>query len=337
MAAVAATTGCERCCFDCPPPPETPIVAAVDEASLIFEGTVLPDDAIKADDAAGSERGFAVRVGQVLRAPGAVGDLTDDTVTVVPRDTKRFARDGHAVFFGYTSVAGSKLVVQEVKRIAVASQEDVERVQASMAAADSTLADSAVLANSTAADAVVLARIQSVAEVDVPDSLAALGSEHAPEWKLAIGEVRTTFRKPDSALVHQRLAVLFASGESSLTEAPPQPRIGETQILWLRRMSRLPESLRLGIDTTNRFFVLQAEDWRPSEDSGRIARILVKKYGPPIGGAVACKPVKRRSRKAPTASETSQPSPASARKAARPVYCGLSNVLVTPIPERKAP
>ena len=332
LAVVAATTSCEKCCFDCPVPADAPVLAAVEQASLIFEGTALRSDAIKVDEGPGSERAMVVQVGQLLRVPEEMKDLEGDTVAIVPRTPMRLAAGAHAVFFGHVRFAGARLVVEEVKRIPVASQKDVDSVTASIVAAEGTLADSAILANAQSADAVVLVRIQSVSDVQVPDSIAAMGSEHAPEWKLATGEVLTSFRKADSALLHRPVSVLFAAGEPSFADSTAQLEAGEARILWLHRLSRLPETLRPGIDPTNKYFVLETDDARATTDSGRVARVLVAKYGAPLGGPPTCRPMRSRKHVSAKVLPSGEASKSARAPRANPNDCGLA-----PTPSNKLP
>jgi hypothetical protein len=205
-----------------------------------------------------------------------------DTVTVVPRDARALTPGARSVFFAFGLVAGRTLLVQEVKRIPVDADKDVASVRSILAAADSAIADSTIVAGGRAADAVVLVQVDSIAPLYLPDSLAGLVSEHAPNWELAVGHVQAALRPRDSALVDRPIATIFAEGQVSFTEDAPQLHVGEARILWLRRTSRLPASLRPGIDTTGRYYVIEADNARPAGDASRVARLLGTKYTPPV-------------------------------------------------------
>jgi hypothetical protein len=251
------------------------IVDAVDESTLIFEATVLSHDTAAVMVDSSLRRIMQAHVGQVLRTPEAMGDFDGDTVTIISRDSAGLAPGSHAVFFSYGLVAGTTLVVQEVLRIGVASDSDVVKLRPRITRADSVLIDRAIVANGTIADAVVLVRVDSVVPVSVPDSLARRGSEHTPRWKQALATVTRSFRPGDSTLVNHMVRTLFAAGGTSLTEDAPQLQVGDSRILWLHRLSRLDGSLRAGIDTIGRYFVIEADHARPASDSSRVARLLL--------------------------------------------------------------
>ena len=253
---------------------DTSVEAAVEQSSLIFEGTVLSADSTAPPLVMATGRVMTTHVGRVLRTPAGMGDFAGDTVTIVAQDSSGLSVGGHAVFFTYGLVAGTKLVVQEVKRILVGSDSAVTAVQARIGVADSTITDRRVVANAQRADAVVLVTVDSLLPVKPADSLARLASEHTPRWKLSVGHVTKAFRVVDTLLVKRPVATLFAAGGTTLTENAPQLLLGEPRILWLHRLSRLPATLRAGIDTSGRYFVIEQDDMRPAADSMRVIRAL---------------------------------------------------------------
>ena len=253
-------------------PTDTTFVGAVRQASVIFDGVVLSRDS-SAIVSAPSHFTALVRVGQVFRSPLALDDFSGDTVVVVLADTTGIRPGANAAFFTYGLSAGSRLVVQEVRH-QPAPPGSGEPIRNQIAAADSIITDRDIQARSAPAfsDAVVLGRVDSTHVV--PDSSGHRGGEHMPKWGRATVYVMKAFRGQDSALVNQRAKVLYAIGGSMLTESAPELHAGESRIFWLRRLSRLSEGLRAGIDTTGQYFVLDAEDTRPASDSTRVARAL---------------------------------------------------------------
>jgi hypothetical protein len=211
---------------------------------------------------------------RILRQPPGMISLRGITAFVLPRDSAAIAEIGsRAVFFTYGLRAGKMLGVQEVKRIAVGSDSAVDRVQQRLAKADSDLVDSTIVAGAADADAVVLVRIDSVTQVSVVDSLASLGSEHTPAWRIANAGVRKVYRGSQT-LVGRNVPTLFDKSGTTLRQNSPKLDTGVGRILWIRRLSLLPPALRAGIDTTGLYFVLEAKDARPASDSNRVAHLL---------------------------------------------------------------
>lgn len=255
-------------------PNDTAFISAVRQASLIFEGVVLTRGSSVVASAP-SYLTALVQVGQVLRSPPALDDFSGDTVAVVLVDTTGIRAGTRAAFFTYGLSAGARIAVQEVLHEPVASPGSVEPIRNQIAAADSIITDQDIWARSSVAfsDAVVLGHVDSTRVV--PDSSAHRSGEHTPRWGSATVFVTKAFRGQDSVLVNQRARVLYPVGGSTLGENAPELHTGESRIFWLRRLSRLSGSLRVGIDTTGLYFVLDAEDTRPPSDSTRVARALL--------------------------------------------------------------
>jgi hypothetical protein len=230
---------------------------------------------------------MAVRVGQVLHGDVPVDSLRGDTVTVVSRDSTAPAVGSRAVFFTHGLTAGRTLVVQEVKRLRLATDGDVSAIRLLVAAAEASIADTAILRESKAADAVVLARIDSITPIALPDSITRRARDHMPEWNLATGRVLVGLRRGDSVFRNRRIAVLFTDGDDSFTEFTPRLEVGKRHVLWLRRLWRLPRSLRLGIDTTDRYYVLDSDDAQTDTAAMRIARLLGATFLRAIGSEAA--------------------------------------------------
>jgi hypothetical protein len=275
-------------------PGDTSLVASVYRSTLIFDATVLSFDTTHI--APGQKhRRMRVLVDSILREPSAMDDFSGDTVAVLSSDSAGLAPGGRAVFFSYGLLAGSELVTQEVRRTAVSSDPDVHSVRALLAQADSALTDLEIADASNRSDGVVLMRVDSVFDVEVPDTIARRGSEHTPEWKLAVGPVIRMFRAQDSALATHYVHTLFAAGRREIIDSAPQLGVGGSQILWLHRLARLTPMLRAGIDTTQRFFVLDPADARAAADTSRVANAIATQGGrgggrgggpaqPPAGG-----------------------------------------------------
>ena len=260
------------------------VVAAVQKARLIFDGTLL-----QPDSAAYRFGGVSVRVQQVFRQPDVLDSLAGKTVIVAPPSHSPLKPGDRAVFFAYgLSAAGATPVVREVYRVDARSDSDVAQVRPLIAAADSVLIDSTIWKASNQSDVVAMVHIDSIDSVYVPDSIAVLGSEHAPAWKSAVGRVVVSFRGADSALLNHPFTTLFAADESPFSDYPLQLHSNETRILMMSQMSRVPAALRPGIVTSGRYFILGPQHVRPSTDSARVVRVLTPakagRGSPPDGG-----------------------------------------------------
>lgn len=260
---------------------DTTIVTTVRESSLIFEGVVLKRDTSAVADVP-SHSTAVVRIGRVFRWPAPMDDLSGDTVIVVLADPTGLAVGNNAVFFSYGLSVDSTVVVQELRRELVRTPDWAATTRGRIAYADSVITDADIRARSspTRSDAVVLGRVESAERI--PDSSAHRGSEHMPTWGRASVLVTSAFRARDRIFMNQRAQVLYAIGGSRLSQNAPELHAGDSRIFWLRRLSRLPAALRVGIDTTRQFFVLDANDTRQSSDSTRVARALSPIPGRPV-------------------------------------------------------
>jgi len=210
----------------------------------------------------------------VLRQPAAMVNLKGRIALMLPRDSTAYpAIDHRAVFFTYGLISGKILGVQEVKRITITSGSALASVKAQLIKTDSALVDSTIVAGARDADAVVLVRVDSVVPPNVPDSIAALGSEHTPDWAIATAHVLKLYRS-QTGTISPDVVALFPKGGTSLTENAPELQVGQRRILWLHQLSRLPAALRAGIPTAGRYFILEARDARAASDSGRVGLLL---------------------------------------------------------------
>ena len=135
---------------------DTSMVAAVEKSTLIFGAMVLSRDTAIGPHASASPPRMRVRIDSTLRKPPAMDNLTGDTATILAGDSAGVAPGGRAVFFTYGLLAGTTLVVQEVKHVVIQSDSALNIVRAQLAVADSQLTDRKIVDASNGADAVLL-------------------------------------------------------------------------------------------------------------------------------------------------------------------------------------
>jgi hypothetical protein len=254
--------------------PDTSFEVAADSATMVFEAYVLQRNASTVSFLPSQPFQTIVTVGQVFRTADGMDDIGGDTITVVVRDTTGLAVGAHAVFFAYGILLGKNIAVGELKRVPVTTPASVDSVRTHLAVADSVNINRAMAARALASDALVLGSVDSTVAIAISDSAARRRSEHAPSWKRAFVHVTSAFLLRDSALVGQRVPVVFVTKGGDVSDDPPKLDANQRYMLWVHRLSRLPVELRSGIDTTSQYYVLEADDVRPATDSARVALSL---------------------------------------------------------------
>ena len=250
----------------------TPFDSAANAARMIFEGMVVARDSFTPPGAASPSWLSIVDVARVLRSTPGAGPTSRQRVRVVSSTATEDAT--HAVFLTTGMSIDRDLTVRQLLRVPVSTVDDVLRVAARIALADSLALQRYVAMIGAEAAAVVLGVVESTTPIVIPDSILAYRSEHAPTWRQAVFFVRDAARQRDSSFVRRRIRVLYAESEDPEDEVAAHLASGDRRILLLRPLGALIPSQRLGIDTTGRYVVIRRRDALPAGDSALVWRAL---------------------------------------------------------------
>lgn len=246
-----------------PPLDEAELGSLVQEATFIFEGTVVERAASTVSGVARPERAAIARVERVHRAPGLLRGTEGRRVTVLAREPRPFHRGTTYLFFTRPGIYGRGIAVREIRsvRLPEPGSEPAAALQAELRERpDRVLKD--FLAT---ADLVVSGEVIEVAPVeDLPQR--PFVSEHYPDWRRATVRVASVERGRlggDGSSV----TVLFPASRDVMWYAAPKLQAGQraTWILTAVSGSSLP---------SGSFAALRPADVRPPAELPRIRRLL---------------------------------------------------------------
>jgi hypothetical protein len=228
------------------------------QSTFIFRGTVEKIAASTMPAVPASESTAAVRVDELIDAPGAPPDLAGKSITVKLLQPGSVKAGEQWVFFAKGWLFGNSLAVIEVGR--VDGTTSAQTVRGQVGNTRNLLADQALQNRIATAEAVVLGTVTSVRPAPIPH----LKTEHDPDWYEARLTIQSVIK---GRLPGPEVTVLFPHTDDVMWRTAPRFAPNQ-QGIWLlhRNQARLP-----GIE--NRFTALDPLDFRPTDELDRVRRL----------------------------------------------------------------
>jgi hypothetical protein len=194
-------------------------------ADLVFRGTVLKPGAANLEIVEPNDKTAVVRVDEILATAGTLDDFTGREITVFLRDASAKAGE-QGVFFTTVALLGETLGVVEVGR----RGPEVPRDQ--VAAAREQVRAEGLRARMEASGLAVSGRVVSVkaaAKASSPDGVI---TEHDPQWREAVVEVRTVLH---GQLAEKTVSVWFPASLDVMWAHAPKLETGREGAWLLHR------------------------------------------------------------------------------------------------------
>ena len=239
-------------------PGATTIDSLTRQSTFIFRGTVEKIPGSTMAPVPASESTAAVRVDELIDAPGAPPDLAGKSITVKLLQPGSVKAGEQWVFFSKGWLMGNSIAVIEVGRVDGTTSTPTVRGQV-----DNTrnlIADQALQNRIATAEAIVVGTVTSVRPAPIPH----LKTEHDPDWYEARIAIQSVIK---GRLPGPEVTVLFPHTDDVMWATAPRFSVNQ-QGIWLlhRNQARLP-----GIE--NRFTALDPLDFRPTNEQDRVRRL----------------------------------------------------------------
>jgi hypothetical protein len=228
-------------------------------ATLIFKGTVQKAEASTMPAVKPSEGTAVVRVDQVIDSPGAPPGLVGKQITMQLLERGSAETGLQAVFFTKGWLLGGSMAVIEVGRLP--STTNITDLTGQINGVRQKIADESLQTQLATAEAVVVGRVTAVHPAEIPH----LGSEHDPDWYVAVIAVESLIK---GRLPEREVSLLFPHSNDVMWHNSPKFKEGQ-QGVWLlhRNQARLP-----GIE--NQLTALRPLDFHSREELSRIERFV---------------------------------------------------------------
>jgi hypothetical protein len=247
--------------------------ALVQQADLIFVGTVTGVAVASLAGIPVTQRTLTVRVDGVLDKPAAVQLAVGDTVTVEGRTVGALPVGTQATFYTKAWLFGRGVAAQEVGHETVSvrmSAAAVAPMRDSVQRLRGQVSDSTLRARIRAADMVLVGRVETVQAA----TLAALPpprriTEHDPAWQEAVIQVETMIK--GAAPGNQRVVVRFPGSLDVAWRAMPRFTVGQEGTFLLRRdqLSGSPTAMMAGRQVTA-YAAPTRQDVLTKQDAARV-------------------------------------------------------------------
>jgi hypothetical protein len=282
--------------------PRTEPASLAQKARFIFQGTIQQRGAATMADVPVSERTLIVRVDRILQAPQALGAYLGHEITVQLNSSRAKAEAGQTFTF-YTNgwLFGESVAVQSVGQIP-APVADSTGVRALALVAEPGVSPQDTLKNRDLqdrladADTVILGRVTAVrlpqtpaageigllasAERDQGGATASAPiSEHDPEWREAVVEVRAVEK---GALENDNVVIRFPSSDDVQWYHAPKFQVGQEGVFLLHQAESEPvdkEAVRRAAAPHERaevYDALHPIDYQPPQQLPVVRALLAK-------------------------------------------------------------
>lgn len=229
-------------------------------AQLVFRGTIQKVGASNLDIVQADSSTAVVRVDEVLKGGGSLGDLTGREITVKLAQPGTATPGEQAVFFTNGWLYGQTLAVVEVGRL----HGDAALLRGQVAAAVRQAADDELRGRLAGAVLIVAGKVVETHPAPVAGSQVGEGSEHDPQWWEAVVQVDTVFKGNPTA---QRVSFFYPTSQDVVWSEAPKPSVGADGI-WLLFRDQLPD---LGL---NGYTALKPWNLLPRGQADTVRRLL---------------------------------------------------------------
>jgi hypothetical protein len=237
----------------------TPVEDLTRKATLIFLGTVEKIAATTMLAVKASKATAVVRVDKVIDTPDAPPGLEGKQITVRLLEPGSMKRGSKAVFFTKGWLLGKSMAVIEVGRLG--SNSDMRSLAKQINNVRQRMADEAVQTQLITAEAVIVGRVTTVSRADIPR----LGSEHDPDWYVALIDVETVIK---GELPEHTIKLLFPKSDDVMWHNSPKFKEGQQGIWILHRNQARLASIE------NQYTALRSLDFLSRKEQGRIERLV---------------------------------------------------------------
>jgi hypothetical protein len=255
--------------------------APVQQANIIFAGTVSQLGGTSFVDVPKSPQTIVVRVDSVLKKPAAVSLKKGDNVTVEVKDPGAFRPGMTATFYTDGWIFGSGVAVKELSHAIGPSGRKPSRTAGtegkSLGQIEGQLSDEELKQRVAAADFVVVARVTDVRPWTAPEiaSVPHRVTEHDPDWHDATIQIESILKGPK--IKKKKLVVRFPQCNDVAWAHSPKFEKHQEGIFFLTKdeTSGAPVALLEGTEV-NAYTCLRPGDWLPKSEEGRVRSLLKK-------------------------------------------------------------
>jgi hypothetical protein len=253
--------------------------ALVQQANIIFAGTVSQLGASSFADVPKSPQTIVVRVESVLKKPAAVSLKKGDSVTVEVKDPGAFQPGMTATFYTDGWIFGSGVAVKELSHAMRPSGGKPGRTvgteEKALGKIEGQISDGELKQRMDAADFVVIARVTDIRPWTAPDiaSVPHRVTEHDPDWHDAVIQIESVLKGPK--IKKKKLVVRFPQCNDVAWVHAPKFEKHQEGIFFLTKdkTSGAPVALLEGTQV-NAYTCLMPGDWLPKSEEGRVRSLL---------------------------------------------------------------
>lgn len=249
--------------------------AALQQSSIVFEGTVRQMGATSFAEVPKSEKTIVVRVDSVLKKPAAVSLKPDDNVTVEVKVPSDFHEGTRATFYTDGWILGSGLAVKELGHEIAPPGGAGARGQA-IALVQGQLSNQQLRDQLNSADAVVVGRVTEI-HPWTASTLAATPrhiSEHDPDWQEAVVQVQSAIMGAEAG---QKIVVRFPGSMDVAWFNAHKFKKGEQGTFLLKKdqVTGTPKAL-MGGSEVDAYTALRQGDVLSTAEAARVRSLLNK-------------------------------------------------------------
>lgn len=242
----------------------------MDQAPLVFEGTVVRLAASTLAALAATERTIVMRVDTFIRAPEVLRQYAGQEITVELRPRTSADENEQAICFAEGLMYGEGLAVRELGWQPVSKTSTAARARLDQTAAEEP--NRRLKRRVDSADMVVTGRVTSTQPV--PRGPNPPISEHYPDWHTATVEVQGV-EKGQQAQAPGQIQVKYPASDDVAWYRAPKLHEGDQGVFLLHRGGQVAESgPHADAVATDDYVVVDPLDVQPLDQRGRIQALL---------------------------------------------------------------